>query len=484
MSETIDNLKSISSGENPPVPFISPLDGVNSWQFIRESSKGDGGYADSSYVIRKPLTPQDSYERLQVEAYPTNYFKKVIKHQTDPVFKKGSEHTFTAGTNSDLLEAFLENVNRRGVSMKAFMAQAGFKTKLQSMTGILVDGATTEQLEESGNLQLQIEKRIYPTASIINPDRFIDDWTILSDFDDLERVAYWQSVGKEKFVIEWTPETRKEYTQEEWDKGVDEKTGVRKGTATETNNKIGEVPIVRYYGVEVDFGEFIPFPENLGLAKLQMRIFNCDSDVTYMEWGQSHSTLIAPQGMLSKLATGIGVALGFLKEDGEPKYISPDGTQFTNLGAYRQDLVKDMHVQANLSHMHMGEGSNALSGEAKKQDFQVTSLSMTQFAETSKRVEDEIVRLFGKWVGSDFKYNATYSKEFFEIGTLATIEEGNEFLLSMPSPTAVKEIKLKMSRAALGNDNPALEDIESELEKERISTINQPIEPEPVPPEE
>jgi len=277
------------------------------------------------------------------------------------------------------------------------------------------------------------------------------------------------------------------YTQEEWDKGTfDNDVGtdefgntLRIGMPQEEElNLIEEIPIIRYYGNQTKFLTFIPFPVNWSLAKLQYRLYNCDSDIAYMEWGQTHSTLAVPSSGVNVAGTGPGVAIQFDVERGEPKYISPDGEQFKILLEYRESLVRDMFRIGRLSSLHMGE-TNASSGEAKKKDFEITSQHLKWFSNKTEWVQEEIGRLFGKWVGSDFNYEVTYPQTFFDTDSMEVISESIEIVMlnEGKSETAVMMAIEKANRAFFGKDSDFLETINSELEKARLDRIQNPPEP-------
>lgn len=485
-----------------PAPFINPFDTKNPeafrFQFIRECFDGSGGFANGQYIIQKPLTDVDTYKRLQVDSFYSNQIEKIIKDQTQPVFRVVPESTWNENAEkAELFRSFLENVNRIGVSINEYMPDAGVDAKLQSFVGILVDGPKEDELSANRSLSKQIENRVYPTASTIMPDRFIDDWTLLDSKDNLMRVAYWMDIGSSKFVREWTLDTIRLYSKEEWDKGTfDDDPGTdefgntpRIGVPQEEElNLIEEVPIIRYYGNQTKFLTFIPFPVNWSLAKLQYRLYNCDSDIAYMEWGQTHSTLAVPSNGVNVAGTGPGVAIQFDKDRGEPFYLSPDGTQFENIMAYRESLVRDMFRIGRLSSLHMGE-TNASSGEAKKKDFEITNQHLKWFSNKTEWVQEEIGRLFGKWVGSDFEYEVTYPQTFFDTDSMEIIAETIEIVMlnEGKSETAVKMAIEKANRAFFGKDSDFLETINDELEKARLDRIQNPPEPEEgetVPPEE
>jgi hypothetical protein len=429
------------------IPFTNVAK-LSQYTLLHDAYYGTGGFKDGRYLVPHIRTNPEQFMEMKAQAFYSNYLKPVLNSHVSPIFAQDAQRTWDERFDEDLrLQGFLDNADGLGHSLQRVSKRSARMSKLYAACFAVVDNWQ----ETAATRAEAVAGRRYPFVIVV-PASAVATW----DMDGrgrFLRFTYAETEGgKERF---------KTWTETEW--YISDREGVRVKDGAGGANALGYVPVSSLYSFDrEDIFEVLPLSEFYAIARVNHRIFNLDAEITELERSQAYSILFYP-GNPASLSGGTRNAIGFDPSVSHaPFFGSPDAKQLEALQAGRAALVGDIYRQANLTHLHQGEGANA-SGIAKQYDLEITSQSLRDFTLNIEQFENRIMKIFGDYLQADFAYSVTYPRNYAIQVPIDILREGSEALAQDFGALGNAEVK-KRSAAALFPDYDTLEAVNASID--------------------
>lgn len=429
---------------------------------------GVGGFrpnrAGKNIYLEKYIRESDEkYLRRKHLAYYINYFKPIVRSHVDPIFRKSPSRNYS----NDLTGEFLKNVDGAKSDMNKFMIRGANIAQIYGSAWVVTDNFP----EVPTKMSDVVANRIYPYVSVYPPSR-INDYTV-NRFGILTSITFKEPAENENGDIQIEEYNLRKWTLTSW-------------TLTDTNgaeisrgdHNLERLPVTVIYSNEVDRLDVIPVSDYMDVARISKAMYNRCSELEEILTGQTFNILTYPVSRnqeLAKIKETIGSVENVLGFDGEsssrPAFIAPSPDSAEMQQKQLAWLVQEMYRIARLSHVVGTEQKT--SGVAKAFDFEQTNSSLSSFAKTLERAEEDIISIFCKWQGIEEKdYSVSYGNDFGIIdvsGMLADATAALEAKIGSKFDVAVR--KYVASAYLQGNSTPEeiqeiKDDIESEAEND------------------
>lgn len=432
---------------------------VNPYEFMRHADNGTGGFLFGQYLTNHSRE-RDFKERRNYSFY-LNFMRRILNALTKPIFREEPVRTLT-GTNP-FYDLFLENCDRRSHSLNEFMKKVARKTKRYGVYFVVVDNDKADALAKSEGDA--VARKQYPYLYCYSPEDICDyEW---DDLRRLERVVFreWQKNADGKKVWQYREWTATGWTlfilEENQDGGLPTRKVIDTGAIT-----IGEIPIIPVYDEEPDEEEdpILPHPPLYHIARTNLGIYDISSELRELGRNQMFSMMRIPVEPGSKPAgieVGTRNALTFpMTASNPPDFMSPDPNIALAIMEERKFLIEQMFEMASLAGIVGVVIQQQKSGRAKEWEFQGQREELTRYGHIMERTEMEIIRLFGKYLKKDLKYEVKYSENYGLVDMTAETEAAAASLGLDISPRVNQEIKKDW---VLKNFRDAKEDLVQEL---------------------
>lgn len=396
--------KLMNASGNPTIQDTKSYQSVlaqNIYDFMDNAYEGTGGFRDGTYLV--PHTRELFYERRKDLAFYKNFVKPIVDAMVVPVFNK----PIARKTNNDMFGEFLEDCDTLGTTLQAFMEDALTQCRLHGVTFIVVDNFPQEQQPALVNEALN--DRIFPYVYLKKANQFKE--AVLNKAGAIKSITFYNEKikviieGKEKEVdsfIKYTENTTEIIYQDknEW-----------KVFETYDHN-LGIVPVIPIYSVKrKSKNELLVEPPLYDLAKINLAIYNKDSEIRELERNQGFSIFY-----MQTDGSGQGVTVGTnnvlilpINTTIPPGFASPDASIQTNLMNYQKDLKEDLF---RIAEQHGVTGVEAKSGIAIQWDFYAHESVLKKTSSIATNAEEMIAWIFGLYIGQDFDYEVHYPYTF------------------------------------------------------------------------
>jgi hypothetical protein len=386
------------------IPFTNPAT-IDPYLFLHDAYYGTGGFRNGNYLVPYVRTDPEAFKELKALAYYANYVKPIVNSHISPIFSKPRQWVVAEGMEDEpFLTSFLEDADAQGHPLERFVKWAARMAKLYGCAFGLVDNFRAEEIPD--NQAASLAGRLFPYAVGIAPAA-VSAWVLdsqgrFTSFTYLERVE--GSVSQIKIYKTWT--------REEWFRSDKEGNKLVGDGAEHGYHDLGRVPIASLYAFDrEDMSEVLPLSEFYGVARLNHRIYNLDAEITELSRSQAYSIFCYP-GQPASLTAGPRSAIAFAKDASKgPYFESPDAEQLRTLLESRGQMVNELYRQAQLTHLHAGESSQA-SGVAKSYDLEITAQALRDFTGNIEQFENELVLLFGLYRSEDYGYSVEYPRDY------------------------------------------------------------------------
>lgn len=423
---------------------------LSQYEFLHDAYYGTGGFKDGRFLVPHIRTNPEQFKEMKAQCFYSNYLKPVLNSHISPIFGQDAKRTWAEQYAEDeILTGFLDNCDGMGHSMQRVSKWNARLSKLYAVSFVLVDNwqFTPDTRADA------INQRNYPfTVSI--PASAVATWE-LDQIGRFNRFTYCEIFeGKERY---------KSWTRSKW--YISDREGKPVTNGDSGDNLLGYVPVSTLYSYDREnLFEVLPLSEFYALGRVNHRIFNLDAEITELARSQAYSILFYP-GSPASLSGGTRNAIGFDPSVSHaPFFASPDAQQLKGLMEERGELVGEIYRQANLTHLHQGEGTQA-SGIAKQYDLEITSQALRDFTLNIEQFENRIVEIFGDYRNIDYGYKVEYSRNYAIQEPLQVLREGSEALLQDFGTLGNAEVK-KRSARALFSDDATLEEVYKSIDDE------------------
>ena len=422
-------------------PIYSNMHGK--WEFFKDSYNGGEDY-NNAHLFQYFKEGNEEFGERKKRAYRENHSRRVVDLVNSYIFK---EEVKRKSTNK-LVTGFLENYDGKGKTANQFMKGASQWASVMGRVYVVMDKKALPEDEQTGTQKDNINPNAQPYCYIVYPQDVLD-----IAFDDNGKVKWalikeskrddddpFESSGNVKDVFRlWMPGQWLLFNEkgEQTDQG-------------ETGLSI--VPIAMLDNEEKDAYSGSSLIGDI--AYLDRAIFNNWSRLDVIVNDQTFSQLIFPiEGLPSDIVEDEELRKKFLTlatnrillysamAQVAPAFISPDASQADFILKMIERQVKQLYSSMGLK-SEIGEEITAESGVAKAYDFDKLNKLLAGKADNCEQCENDLVEIFGHWVGAkNVDCEIDYPDEF-DVKTLADeIALAQELTLLDISKTFEKEVK-------------------------------------------
>jgi hypothetical protein len=427
---------------------------VNPYVFMSNSYHGSGGYLDGSYLMS--YARESFYSERQKFSFYRNYLKPIINAMVEPIFAK----TITRTTSNDLFESFLADVDNRKNNMNKFTENVMILSRLHGVTFVVMDNFNNTMLTRSD----AISSRQFPYM-YIQPSYNVYSYKVDS-FKNLYEITF-KTIdivnGKEyDLYTTWN----KDDTIKEWRDGD-------KLIKTEVNyHGLGVLPVISVYSSNTD--EILPLPPFYDIAKLNLAVYNKDSEIRDLERTQAFSIFFMQTDTQNNSIT-LGASNALIIPAGNditmaPGYISPDPNIMKTLVENSEKLIASI-IEASEYNGVTGV-KTAKSGIAASYDFISTNNTLLKTCVIASKFEMEVSELFGEYVKEKIDYTVVYPNKFQNYLNKETKTYLDVLNIDLPDNVKKEIKKVIVSELLEGLNTNELDKLLDEIDKTNIVVDN------------
>jgi hypothetical protein len=430
---------------------------VNPYVFLSHAYNGSGGFLDGSYLMAYPR--ESFYTDRQKYSFYRNFIKAIINSMVEPVFSKPIVRT----TTNDMFDSFLQNVDNKKTNMNKFTENVMIYSRLHGVIFVVMDNFSNE-LNTVSSRQDAINGRYFPYI-YLQPAYYVNNYKV-DYFNNLIEITFKtiDMIDGKKVDLYTTWDSLN--TVREWKEGD-------KLIKTEANyHGLGVLPVIPVYSTNND--EILPLPPFYDIAKLNLAIYNKDSEIRDQERSQAFSIFyMQTDSNNNSITLGASNAL-IIPASSEitmpPNYVSPDTNILKTLMDNNKELINSIYEIA--SSQGVVGVQEAKSGIAASYKFISTKDQLERTCTIAKEYEMKVAEMFGKYTGELIDYVVTYPRKFDNIISIdfATLKD----MLAIETTTDIQtEIKKLMVSDILDNlPQERLNELLDELDKVVIQPKN------------
>ena len=368
------------------------------YDFVLNSYNGTGGYITGNYLF--PHTRELDFESRRKQAYYKNYVQGVLDSVISPVFSQDAIRS----SENEIFNEFIKNCDNAETTLQKFSKKATTMARLLGTVFVVMDNFT----ETASTQKEAIDNRLFPYIYMKLPQdvykHTVDKYGNLksitffmdeNDDGDYEYM-YWDTDNYHRYVV------------------VNGKTK----TISEGKHGLGVLPVVTINTTETE--GYLVQPPFYDLSRLNLTIYNQDSEQRDLERIQSFSVLVVP-GTQPDQNIEIGSHnLIYIDNDAtqSPKYISPDPQVLTTLRTSSEHNIDALITMANiLGATAINNGNSTKSGVAMSFEFLGQSYQLMETAMYATEFEEAIAKLFGLFIGQEIGYTVVYKTDYIPTAT-------------------------------------------------------------------
>jgi len=424
------------------------VNNVNDYLFMTHTYEGSGGYRDGAYLV--PFAREAWYENRKTFSTYRNYIKPIIDAMITPVFSNPISRELIRGDAR--YNKFIENSDNRGNSLTSIIQEAVKYARLHGVSFIVMDNMSDTA---DMTLQQQIDERILPYLYIQTADSVANYAT--DKFNKLTEISFkgQESIGDEKYVtiVTWSANF---YIKEWYD-------GDKFIRAESFQHDLGILPIIPVMNDSTS--SYLPTPPMYSLAKLNLGLYNKDSELRDQERAQAFSVFyIQHDTNNSNLTIGPHNAISLPVTPDlniTPGYASPDSSVLKHIMDSCQKYIDSIYASAE----QHGISVQATSGIEQAYKFHSTAQQLKHTARIAHAAEIGIVKVLSAYLSVDIEVTIKYTTEYTPYYDNLTIDEAQK-ALEMNLPNSAK---VELKKALVGK-------LLNHLETEELNIIHQDIE--------
>lgn len=371
------------------------------WSLQWNAYAGGPEFVHGGYLHKFPRENQAIYRARLARAYYPNYVKPLIDVVSDYVFQSDQIDRGSADPQ------FAGSVDRKGTDANAFMKYLATRALVKGMSFAVVDMPAPVAGVESraDEIKLGVRPYWYPVEreDVLNWE--LDDfgkpyWVLMREGEpsNSDPMAVSER-GKYEYFIVWERQVWRRYKME---RGNDLLAARKVEAVSEGVNKIGEVPVVPMYGDKMSDWEGRSWI--CDVAYVAQALLNTCSLRDNYNYETALEQPIFPgisAEELEKLVRGEHYAIAMPPTEGGalPFFLSPAGTAANILAQQINDHRDAIHQILRQRIINASANADGASGASKQEDFRSTNTAIADVADECERVENELWRLTGEYIG-------------------------------------------------------------------------------------
>lgn len=376
---------------NPNHNNIVTID--NKYLYMENAYYGNGGFKDGSYLFC--YDRESFYEQRKTMSFYRNFVRPIINSTVDPVFAQ----PINRSSDNKLYNSFMNNID--GISnIDEFTKDVAIYSRMYGNVFVVMDNFPETEIPLLE--QEAIDQRKYPFCYVNKPYQVHD-----YKKDRLNQLIY--ITFKNNIIID--NKKLQEYVT--WDRDmciIEIKDGDKHISTTSTPHYLGVVPVIQVNSVNKL--DVLPTPEFYDIARVNLAVYNKDSEIRDNERSQAFGILYLQGDFSNNMSVGPKNALVLPPSTQNtsinitPGYASPDNAILTVLLESNKDLIDTM--------MRMVESNDiagireASSGIAEAYRFMSKNTQLKKTAMLCKEFENKLMSLFGKYVKNNITGTAEY----------------------------------------------------------------------------
>lgn len=425
---------------------------MNPYEMVSNAYNGDGIIMDGSALI--PFSRETFYnERKALSSY-RNYLKPIINSIIEPVF----DEPITRKSNSEVFDAFLEDVDNKGTTIDDNALDVVTLSRLHGVTFVVMDNFSQEEIPMTMNDVINQRKFPYiytkqaNTVKSFKCDEFGNILSITFKYADVEFETKKYSV-----TVTWD---NMNMIKELWD-------GDKLFKSFINTHGLGVIPVISVYSTNRE--KVLPIPPFYDLAKMNITLFNKDSELRDQSRAQAFSVFYAQLDTNnSNLTIGPHAAIVLPLDPAlsiTPGYTSPDASILEHLMKSNAEVVDSLYQMAGQNGI-VGIKSVG-SGVAESYKFKGNNRQLKKTAGIAEEYEEALADLFSLYIKTPIIYEVSYTKNFDAFYTQLTIDDFTKIdKLALPDEVK-KEFQKVLIHTYLDNLNKdRLEELDGMIDKE------------------
>lgn len=399
------------------------------WEFLNALYDGIKEVIRLNLVSQHEREPNTSYQRRIKKLFGFGYSKSVVDIFHFYLFKKNSEKILGDLNDNILYQEFINDANLYGDNYDLTIMDIGLYAIIQGHMGILID---KPQISFS-TLQQQIDARVYPYISKYYPKAILD-WEF--DVDQYNRpfLSYLKLLDDNGQFRIWT-----NLTWEIWELPKDQKSKSM-GEDQEAEfvaggeNPLEEIPFIWHYNLKSRFSG-IGVSDIHEVSRIDLSIIRNLSQIEQIIDFAAFPMMRKPMREAKPISSnvpqqeddvGVESILEFDPEnaDSKPDWLEAkvkDPIEATiNL---IKEKISEIYRASNIGGMTATEpSSQAISGVAKRIDFQMLNSKLINKAINLEVTENRILEYWLKWenLWEEYKQNVSITRDrTYDIDTIA-----------------------------------------------------------------
>ena len=381
---------------------------IDEWLFHIRSYRGGKLYRDGDYLLQHPFESAANYERRKATAYFYNYCAPIVDIYGSYLFKTPPRRSYGELSLAPvpprlpitLFDSFWWDVDYEGASFDQFMRHAHRLSSIYGRVSIIVDRPQIQALTQREALDSDIR----PYLTTITPENLID-WSharLPSGRTVLAMVKIKESDTEYRI---WT-----RFGWELWE--IQDEVAVLTGAG---EHDLGEIPIVSLYNKKTDI-RMVGQSDINDIADINKNIYYLCSDAKEIIENTAFPMLAMPYSKGGE-ETQVGPK-NILEFDPEVANGSPFWLEapHSSLAEIREWVMQDAQEIARVALMggirNIEGSTQPWSGISIEQMAQQLLAVLIDKADNCEQAELDILRLWAKWEGKEFKGNIDYNRDF------------------------------------------------------------------------
>lgn len=481
--------QTVISGTERTTPKGPPVFRWNKYDLLYNAYFGLGGFYDGTALYKSQVEVDDQYlERRATTSY-RNFLRQIIDATYLPVFATGATRKTEVngildekGDFAPLWNAFLDNTDNRHTGIQKFTKKIVRHARILGVSFMIVDNFKEKQVPLLS--QTALANRAFPYCYMRLPQQVEPKNTKIDEFNCIEKICF-----REAPEQEIDPKTKQRVLAPRWKLWTKTYSVKLRKTdegelieipGTKFEHGLEEVPVIAIMSSEVEEGTILPHPDFYSIARTNLDIYNIDSAQMRAIRANMFPILCLPMTKDNDPSNkqAVNVLQGFyLPADTpdatykSPMYLAPSTAPFDAVAQMTKDLINYLYKQAGQQGVVGVE--KASSGVAKAYDFQAQEFVLMETAKMAKVCEEEIARIFQKYVISEkFTYTVFYEDNFSPTGTAETLKLYADYMDLQPG-TSGRALALEQVTRMVFDDlddeivQPIIDEIRENLIEEK-----------------
>lgn len=470
---------------NPDAPEIERLRSQNpiyadmrdKWDLYLSAYEGGASITNHHHVFKHQRENVEDFEDRVKRLHYINYCGPLVDFFTSFIFTETIQRDF--GSNSTFFREFVNDVDRRGSNINAFMRTVSDDMQIFGMSYVLVDSPQRPDSVEVVSKFTEKQLAIRPYWVLIKPTEVLD-W-VADPFDSLEYLKRVQVVterdGNRTVTFEkYTEFLPDKITVNYIDVSDRTKPILRADKRQELANQLGIIPIEVCRYRRSKRVEWLGDSFLRDLASNNKEVMNLTSLLQEFLYRQCFNVLakevdsMIPEAGAESGIEGTSNVLEYPKGAHAPSYITPPSDPAHFLQDERRSIVAEMYRHAAQDTMNELFNGGKSSGFSQAQSFSKTVPFIATRADALQDTEYKLYSLTLQYSGtaastSGFDGKVKY-KDRYELTNITDALSQLTMLfrdLAIPSPTFVKQ---EMKRLVHELDDKISPDLMAQIENE------------------